>query len=257
MLLLLFLFLLLLLWVTLVADFVGVGLGVAACVIDSLTRSLSGQSHFLASRLCECLFMQNQSVIAENQIPEAMYFIRKGRVGVSKSGTKFGSHSEGSYIGELPFLFPLTVRFQPCLYLAESIAVEAYQLAGPDFSRTCSYFPDLLVVMRLVAKQRIQKLHLQRHIATEETDPVFLEQVKREERAQGERISQLNHLFSERKSVAAGEEAKDGEMRSDRFRTMTHVEEEGGRSQGRLSHVPEKDDEEGNEDDDSDDNEKE
>jgi len=187
--------------------------------------------HFLAQSLRECLFLEGQTIIYENSVADALYFIRKGKVEVKKLGKTFGTHSEGSYIGELPFLFKNTIKFQPCLYNAESIAVEAYLLSGADFEKTCEHFPDLPAVMRLVAKQRIVKLHLERYIATDESSAVYEMDKRKAESLQAERIGQLTKLFREKKKSITPEESKESidefeNFGGREFRVRTHVIEE-------------------------------
>ena len=155
-------------------------------------------SHHLAQKLKETLFMHGNTLVWENEPPERLYFIRKGKVDVSKFGTRFGTHSEGSYIGELPFLFPETIKFQPTAIMASSLAVEAYELSSADFQSITTSFPDVLTIMRLVAEQRLQKLHLQKYIPTSSTDKAYVEDNLRLENLQQERVAQVGERASGR-----------------------------------------------------------
>ncbi|GMI53503.1 hypothetical protein TeGR_g13616 [Tetraparma gracilis] len=42
-----------------------------------------------------------------------MYFIRQGKAEITQNGTKYGTTFDGSYFGELPFLFSECIHRQP------------------------------------------------------------------------------------------------------------------------------------------------
>ena len=113
------------------------------------------------------------------------------RLGTERYGTTF----DGSYIGELPFLFTETISRQPFNVTAASAVLDAYSLSIDNFHKTLKFYPDLLEVMKLVAEQRLKKLKLDDRIPIDETEAVFKASVKEKEKRQAARIMELEDLF--------------------------------------------------------------
>jgi hypothetical protein len=108
---------------------------------------------------------------------------------------RYGTTFDGSYFGELPFLFSECIHRQPFEVRAASTVLEGYALRLDQFKKTLEFFPDLLPVMKLVAEQRLKKLDLEHLIPTDVADQSYLAGVAREKKTQEARIMELEDLF--------------------------------------------------------------
>ena len=112
-----------------------------------------------------------------------------------KQDKHYGKIGEGSYVGEVPFLYSSTERpmLQPVTYKVNRNVLEGYSLSGTDFQHTLHHFPDLQEVMKLVAHQRLEKLHLVDQISLTQLQQE--RDLQRQKKTQIERMKQLNDLF--------------------------------------------------------------
>jgi hypothetical protein len=152
-------------------------------------------ARWMASVLMPCTYLHEDTVIAEGEPPTRIFFIRQGKAEISIDGTRYGTTFDGSYIGELPFVFSDVIHAQPFHVVAASAVFDAYYWTEDDFKKTLKHFPDLLEIMRLVARQRLKKLELDDKIPTDKHHWKHKEALKRDSKDQAARIVELEDLF--------------------------------------------------------------
>ena len=160
-------------------------------------------SLWMSQVLQPVVFLKEDIMIEEGEPATCMYFVRKGVAQLVLKKKKYGTVFDGSYVGEIPLIFDVGGGKHPCGVICHSNILEGYTLSAEDFEKTLQYFPDLLDIMKLVGKQRLEKLKLDGLIPTAKNDKVFKVMKAKEESAQQARLDRLQELF-ENQELNAG-----------------------------------------------------
>ena len=120
----------------------------------------------IADVLEPAIFLCDERAVEEGEPPRAMAFIRHGAFKMQRRMTDVASLENGSYFGEIPFLFD-NVPLQPFGALAVSPVAHVDALAGEKFRAIAVLYREVVPVMKLVAEQRLEALSLLSEVTTE------------------------------------------------------------------------------------------
>lgn len=100
--------------------------------------------------------LANEDVVIERQPPTDLFFISTGVVGMFRKTERVATLSEGSYFGEMSLLWghkqPMTVRtLQDC---------QLYSMCDDEFHEVMLDYPDVVSLMKEIARQRMKRLHI-------------------------------------------------------------------------------------------------
>lgn len=120
----------------------------------------------IADVLEPAIFLCDERAVEEGEPPRAMAFIRHGAFKMQRRMTDVASLENGSYFGEIPFLFD-NVPLQPFGAIAVSPVAHVDTLAGEKFRAIAVLYREVVPVMKLVSEQRLEALNLLREVTTE------------------------------------------------------------------------------------------